>query len=273
MSLTNENCKRAHVSQTGAALTFWSAFFAPERQLGTRQLNGLIQLGLHLIHQRDDPRPYSSLNFSKHDRQLKWISTKRPFCHHRSSEVHVRTVAACLWRIAPHPWRTCLADLSNDQIIHQQNDIQMFDAQKLLYLMISWGNWLQTFWQSCFGRKSLKGIINSPSCSQMMESGSIKLCLSCRTCGDRDDANYTHPHSPCMSRTIRVNVVSSTNGSTSRSRSGGVSVMEIDINLTSAGKVIKVSRLQHDQPLYLVLYPTASLNLLGYEKFMAGVFF
>ncbi len=101
----------------------------------------------------------------------------------------------------------------------------------------------------------------------------VKLCLSCRTCGDRDYANYTHPHSPCMSRTIRVNVVSSTNGSTSRSRSGGVSVMEIDINLTSAGKVIKVSRLQHDQPLYLVLYPTASLNLLGYEKFMAGVFF
>ncbi len=53
----------------------------------------------------DTPKrwPYSSLNFSKHDRQLKWISTKRPFCHHRSSEVHVRTVAACLWRTAPHP--------------------------------------------------------------------------------------------------------------------------------------------------------------------------
>jgi len=42
MSLTKENCKRAHVSQTGAALAFWSAFFAPEKQLGTRQPNGFF---------------------------------------------------------------------------------------------------------------------------------------------------------------------------------------------------------------------------------------
>ena len=61
----------------------------------------------------------------------------------------------------------------------------------------------------------------------------IEVCQSCRTYEDRDDANYPHPHCPCiscMSRTIRVNVVSSSNGSTSRSRPG-VSVMEIDINL------------------------------------------
>ena len=125
-----------------------------------------------------------------------------------------------------------MADLSNDQIIHQRNDIQTFD---LILRKLNW--WLVgEMYCKLSGRAASVRKVWKELSLMLADGGvrkEIEVCQSCRTCEDRDDANYPHPHCPCMSRTIRVNVVSSTNGSTSRSWPGGVSVMEIDINLIS----------------------------------------